>query len=585
MSLNVALSSAVSSLLNIEKQMTVSATNISNANTTGYTKKTAEATTQVTAGVATGVTSLGITSKVDQFLLKDVVKATTASAQATTTDSYYQSLQKAMGSVSSSDTTGTDLSSSLNTLESTLSQLADTPDSTTLKDQVVSNLDDTASQLRQTSSSIQTQRSNADEEISTTVDDVNAQLDTIKSLNDQISVAANNGQSTADLQDQRMTALQSLSADVGVTYFVDGNNKMQIYTESGQALIDGTGAEHKLSHTSSGNLSASQTYASGSLDGITVDGKDITTQLSSGKLKALVDQRDTVLPNAQSELDKLAGTLASTLNTITNSGTTSPPPSSLTGTTSVTGSDAVSVASGTTLRVAVTDSSGNISSYQDLDLTGATSVDDVVAKLNTVSGVTASVSAGHLSVSVASGSGIAVSTLSGSIGGTDVSSYFGLNDVLTGGTSAATIAVRSDILTSPQSLSTATLNSASTLTVGKTAIGSSDPDISTRLANALSGKQSFTAAGALGASSTSFSNYAAAIISDISTKASAASTKSTSLESTLTSLQTDFSNKTGVNTDEETAKLTSLQNAYAASAQVITAAEAMFKSLLSAVQS
>ena len=39
MSLNIALSSAVSSLLTIEQQMAVTSSNISNANTVGYTEK------------------------------------------------------------------------------------------------------------------------------------------------------------------------------------------------------------------------------------------------------------------------------------------------------------------------------------------------------------------------------------------------------------------------------------------------------------------------------------------------------------------------------------------------------------------
>ncbi|MBV5325129.1 MAG: flagellar hook-associated protein FlgK, partial [Rhodospirillaceae bacterium] len=82
------------------------------------------------------------------------------------------------------------------------------------------------------------------------------------------------------------------------------------------------------------SVSSSITYASGGFDAITLDNADITNQISSGTLAALVNQRDLVLTNAQAELDNLASTLSSALNACSNQGSASTPQRSLTGSTS-----------------------------------------------------------------------------------------------------------------------------------------------------------------------------------------------------------------------------------------------------------
>ena len=59
-------------------------------------------------------------------------------------------------------------------------------------------------------------------------------------------------------------------------------------------------------------------------------------------------------------------------------------------------------------------------------------------------------------------------------------------------------------------------------------------------------------------------------------------TSKTTIQSTLTSA---MSSQSGVNLDEETAKISTLQNQYSAASQLIQAINEMFSSLLSAVQS
>lgn len=612
MSLNVALSSAVSSLLVIEKQMGTVSNNISNANTAGYTQETVTTSARATGGSVTGVTASAATSYVDQYLEQSIVQNTSSSAESSTYYSYYQTLSDSMGSISTDSSGSTDLSSELTSLQTTLSSLGTSPEDTALKTQAISELTTVCQDLRSTSTTIQDQRAQADQEISTAVEDANTQLNTISDLNKQIRVAEASGQSTASLNDQRNTALESLSSDLGVNYYQDSNGNVQVYSSGGTPLLVGD-TVYTLSHTAANTMDSSVSYSEGAdtgIDGITCGGVDITDSISGGKIAALVQMRDEDLPNAQSELDNLASTLATTLNTIHNEGTSATAPETLTGTSSNAFSDgeAVSVSSDLSVRVAVIDSDGNAQSYADVDLSGCSSVADVVSTINAaVSSLSPSAtctlnSAGQMVLSCADSNddnstsyGVGITTLSGSIAadsttldddeGTDVSSYFHLNDLLVNTDSAQTITVRSDIASSPGYMASGALTDADDPgTPPFTAVTSGDGTIASSLSSALSDtSQSFDSAGYLSSTSKSFSDYAALIVSDVSQRYSNAQTSSTTDSSTLSTLQSTFSSKSGVNTDEQTAKLTELQNMYTASAKVVTVVQSMFQALISAV--
>lgn len=581
MSLDIARLIAFSGLSATQVQISVTSSNISNADTTGYTTKTAAQSSSVTNGVGTGVTVTGITSTVDKLLLKSLIGATSELGAADTTNTYLTSLQKLYGSTGTSDdsSTGTSLANTLASLESALSSLASTPSSASLQSNVVSALDDVASQLRETSSGIQKLRSNADRDIASSVDDVNKDLQQIADLNAEIKQVAASGQSTADLEDQRNTALQDLASRMNVSYFTASNGDLQVYTTSGQALVDSTA--HTISYTTSANVTSSTSFSA-----ISVNGVDITSQITSGDIGALVTLRNKTLPAAQSQLDQLAQQLSSALNSVSNSASSVPPPTSLTGTTTVASTDALSATG--TVRLAVTDQSGNLVSYGDLDLSSYTTVGDLVTAINGISGLSASVDAdGHLTVSATgSGNGVAINEMTSSVGssGKGLSEYFGLNDIVTG-TSATDIAVSKSILNGTSELPLATLDSSSTLTAGSQVLSSGSATVINALYDTLTSSRSFASAGGLSASTGSFADYAATIVADVASKASQASSAYTAKETAQSTYADSLSSQSGVNLDEESARLSTLQNKYSAASALIQAINTMYSALLNAVQS
>jgi flagellar hook-associated protein 1 len=589
LSLNSAAYIAFSGLSAAQVQISIASSNISNADTTGYTEETANQVSTVTGGAGSGVEITGISTSVDKLLLKALIGATSDLGSADTTNNYLTELEDLYGTVdgssSSSTTTGTSLANTLASFESALSSLAATPSSSSLQSAALDALNAVTTQLNETSSGIQNLRANADQDIASSVTSVNTDLQQIASLNAQIKQVAASGQSTADLEDQRNTALEDIASKMNVSYYTTSSGDLQVYTKSGQALVDSSGA-HTISYTTAADVTSSTTYASGGFSGITVNGVDITSQITSGKIAALVTLRDDTLPAAQSQLDELAQQLSSSLNAISNQGTSVPAPTSLTGTASVTSSDAFS---GTgTVRIAEVDSSGNLVSYADLDLSSYTTVGSLVTAINGISGVSASIdSSGQLVISATgSGDGVSINEMTSSVGSSDegFSDYFGLNDLVTG-TSASDIAVRSDLLDGSAALPTSTLDNSATLTTGNSVLSSGSQTVVNDLYDALTGSTSFAAAGGLAATTSTFANYAASIVSYVAAQSSTASSNYTAKETAQSTYSSSLSSESGVNLDEESARLSSLQNEYSAASELISAINSMFSALITAIQS
>ena len=588
MSLNSAAYIAFSGLSAAQVQISIASSNISNADTAGYTEEVADQEATVTGGAGSGVEITGISTFVDKLLLKSLIGATSDLGSADTTNTYLTELEKLYGTVdgssSSSTATGTSLANTLASFESALSSLSATPSSSSLQSAALQALSDVTTQLNETSGGIQSLRANADQDIASSVGSVNADLQQIASLNGEIKQEAATGQSTADLEDQRNTALEDVASKMNVSYYTTSSGDLQVYTASGQALVDSSGA-HTISYATAADVTASTTYASGAFSGITVNGVDITSQITSGKIGSLIALRDKTLPAAQSQLDELASQLASSLNAVSNQGTSMPPPASLTGTAGVTSGTAFS---GTgTARIAEVDSSGNVASYQDLDLSSYTTVGSLVSAINGISGLAASVdSNGHLVISATgSGDGVAINEMTSAVGssGQGLSDYFGLNDLVTG-SSASDIAVRSDLLDGSAALPSSTLSDATTLTPGSSVLSSGSQTIVNDLDNAMTGSTSFAAVGGLAATTGSFANYAASIVSDVATKASQASSAHTAKHTAQSTYSSSLSSESGVNLDQESARLSSLQNEYSATSELITTIDQMFSSLITAIQ-
>jgi flagellar hook-associated protein 1 FlgK len=91
--------------------------------------------------------------------------------------------------------------------------------------------------------------------------------------------------------------------------------------------------------------------------------------------------------------------------------------------------------------------------------------------------------------------------------------------------------------------------------------------------------------GGLGSTTSSFADYAASIVSNVASKALQASSDYTAKETTKSTFASAMSSQSGVNLDQETARLSTLQNQYSAASELIQMINTMFTDLVTAVKS
>ena len=577
MDLRSALNAAVSSLSATQYQISVASSNIANASVEGYTAKSANLTTNITAGNATGVSISSVERYTSANLFNTLIDQTEDTAYLETLSTYLKAAVDSFGSTESDSS----VAHLLTELETAVEKLAASPESENLKTMVIEAAAAIADSFQSTSSNIQSQRAAADSAIENTVDELNAALETIDNLNEQISRRTAMGQTTGDLEDVRDQALLTVSQYLDVNAFYTANNSLQIYTDDGLALVDSQA--HTLDYTAAGGMAASTTYP-GTISGIMLDGKDITTRIDSGTIGALIEVRDTELPALQAELDALATTLADSVNAVLSEGATYPGAETLTATTTV---DAADTFSGTgTVRIAVVDDEGMTVELADLDLSTFSTMQDVADAIAAIDGVDAAIgSDGTLTISAtADGTGVAVNVMDSAVGSDseNFSAYFGFNDLFLGD-SAATLRVNSTYTTDESRLPTGALSGDSSLTVGDRAMTSGDTTVVDALSETLTADTAFAAMGNLSAANTSFSEYGAKILTGLSDSAALTEARYETAELIREEAATDYANATGVNVDEETARLSTLEDQYSASAQILATIEEMFEVLLDAV--
>lgn len=456
MSLTIAMQSAVSGLNAAQLALQVTSANVSNANTPGYTRKTTSVETNILNGMGAGVLTTNVVRSVDIALQQQLRNQSSNAGSSDTLNTYYQQMQQMFGSIG---TNGADTSfvGQLSGFENVLQAIAINPEGVSERSNLVNTAQNLTQQLGSIGQQLQGMRQQADSQISTSIDTINAQLTNIDGLNKAISRNKAMGLPTGDLEDQRDTAIGKISKQMDINYFERSNGEVSIFTKNGRTLLDAQ--PQFLSHAAASSMNASISLANGGVSGIMLGGVDITSEITGGNIGGLINVRDNIAPNLSSQLDRLTGVITDQMNALHNDGSAFPPPNGLTGSHNFVGGDTL-VASGN-IRIAVTDSSGKYvddgtsnPDFRNIDLSkltaavgGTLTVQNVVDAINGgviagfpgVPGVTASLNSGNLVIKAnnpANGVIIDDSNVDGSLG-------------TNGSVSAAGVTTGGDITTFP----------------------------------------------------------------------------------------------------------------------------------------
>jgi flagellar hook-associated protein 1 len=209
--------------------------------------------------------------------------------------------------------------------------LATSPSSTSAQSATINAAQALAQQLNSTTSSIQALRGRADQGIAGDVQQVNAALKQIATINEQLGGGTANDGAAAALLDQRDQAIDQLAKLIDIRVVPGSGNQVSIFTGSGTSLVSGNQAL-QLGFTPAGSVGATQQWnanpAKSSLGTITLQFPNGTStdmvankMIRSGEIAGYLDMRDNVLVQAQSQIDELAAQMSRALSDTATPGT------------------------------------------------------------------------------------------------------------------------------------------------------------------------------------------------------------------------------------------------------------------------
>src|SRR5882672_9925708 len=318
MSLSQALYTAMSGLRATQASLALVSSNVANAETPGYTKKTINQVAGLTGDFGSSVLLNGVNRQLDQYLQTQVRTETSGAAYADTRSTYLANLQTVYGNPDDSGT----IENAFNTLLTAVQGLSTSPDSQSARIGVVNAAQSMAQQLNATTQGIQNLRATAD----------NAMAQ-IAAINNQLQNNGATDASTASLLDQRDQYINQLSQLMDIRTVTNNLNQVTVFTNSGVQLV-GTEAA-KLSFNQQGTMTPNTLYntnpTQSNVGSITINfphggSYDLvaTNAIRSGKIAAYLELRDNTLVKAQAQIDQFAASMSSALSDKTTAGVAAP---------------------------------------------------------------------------------------------------------------------------------------------------------------------------------------------------------------------------------------------------------------------
>jgi flagellar hook-associated protein 1 FlgK len=566
MSLFSTLQMASNSLQAQQIGLQVVGQNIANVNTPGYSR---ESVNFVPAGtqkignllIGLGVNVDSIVQITDAHLNERARSAGADRAGGEVQENVYSQLEGIIGELQD-----TDVSSSMNNFFSSISQILDQPESTSLRNLTVLQGQSMTGDINRLAGRAQEVRDDLNQQITATAPDVNRLLDRIANLNVKITTTEGGSDSGSDavgLRDSRDLALQQLSELIDVRTIEQPSGAVNVFAGGDFLVFEGTHRNVEVGYTS-----ADDGFSNAELK---VAETDSSLTVTSGKVAGLVQARDQIVGQFIAGLDNFATKLAFEFNKLYASG------QGLTGFSQVTAEHGISDANvpldaaglkyvpvNGSFDVLVRNKQTNLvqTTRINVDLNGLdnddTTFTNLVSQLDAIDGISATVDVqGRLVLNSDSpNSEFAFSNdTSGTLAALGVNTFFT-------GTSAATLGVNSVVARDP------------------TKFAASRSGIDGDTANAVD-MTAFLDRPLETADGKSINDVYEGFVSDVTQ--GAAVTKSVAegyrtFETTLKGQQLALS---GVNLDEEAVNMMSFQRAYQASARLIKVINDLLETLAS----
>lgn len=313
-SLISALNIANEALAADQSALNITANNVANTNTAGYTREVPNFSTQDTYLLggyeqANGVTSGTPTSIRDRVLEQRVEQQTQAAAQSSTLETALNGVQNIFGLTASTSASNlTALGQASDAFFTSLTALTSNPSQTATRQGVLSAASTLATAFNTASTQLTQITTSLNSDALTIVGQANTLLATIAGLNAQISSQGNIADAGV-LEDQRQTAIAQLSQYIGLDQISSAHNGIELTTSNGGLLVADNQSYQLNASLVGGTVGGTVQITAGP------NNLNISTGLTGGSLGGTLTALNTSLPPIQSNLDTLAYSIATAVNT------------------------------------------------------------------------------------------------------------------------------------------------------------------------------------------------------------------------------------------------------------------------------
>lgn len=318
------LNTALSGLQAHKRVIDVIGHNISNVNSEGYTRRQVQLEPSVGMKISSkydtefswnnlGVNIAGVNRIRDSFLDLKARASLAGSASATRLDTILGGVEGAFPEPSD-----TAIAGQLSAFWNSFAEAANSPNSIPQRSSVLAQAASVVASLNKAAADLQTQHTDLSHQLSMTVDQVNTMAQQVADLNVQIRAASVSGMDVGDLADERDRIIDELTMMTGATTRPTEFNQIDLMLGGSSLVAAGRISPLKVQPIGAlpvplDTLQVQQTQLQWARDGYPVAG-------FSGELGAMVQGVNDVIPRYMHDLDTIAQSLVTTVNTIHNGG-------------------------------------------------------------------------------------------------------------------------------------------------------------------------------------------------------------------------------------------------------------------------
>ena len=288
-------------LLTHQEALNVTAHNIANVNTPGYSRQrvVVETTTPITTGagqVGSGVTVSGIERVYDRYINNQISNENETLGRWEAEKGGVERVE-----VVFNETSGYGLNAAMSEFWNGWQDLANNPSGHTERETLLAKGEFLADSFQQTYNDLSAVRTELDNSISQTVSQINVKAAQIADLNQKIVRIEANGDSANDYRDKRDVVLKELSLMIDITASEQNSGSVTVTLGDGNKLVDGS---------TSPDLST-MTNSAGFRDVVwdSAPTTSINSSISGGKLKGWLEVRDVTIPEYLENMEDLVNSI------------------------------------------------------------------------------------------------------------------------------------------------------------------------------------------------------------------------------------------------------------------------------------